>query len=78
MFIYNFNIYFIFYQFHLYRKKGLTILSDLLFYAVIPILVRISIIIGITTTNSIVLIMTRPVAKGKSDFASLARLAVLQ
>ena len=27
---------------------------------------------GITTTNSIVLIMTRPVAKGKSDFASLA------
>ena len=37
-----------------------------------PIIVRISIIIGIATTNSIVLIMTSPVANGKSDFDSLA------
>ena len=53
-------------------KKGLTILSDLLVYAVIPIIVSISIIIGIATTNNIVLIMTSPVANGKSDFDSLA------
>ena len=32
----------------------------------------ISIIIGITITNSMVLIMTRPVANGKSAFDSLA------
>ena len=51
------------------RRRKLTFS---LFYAVIPIVVRISIIMGITTTNSMVLIMTRPVAKGKSDFASLA------
>ena len=47
-------------------------LMSLRFYAFIPIIVRSSIMIGMTTTNSIVLIMTRPVAKGKSDFASFA------